>query len=41
MATNATTAEDRRAKLDIHLPDAPMPFGAYVPAFQTGPCQLE
>jgi enamine deaminase RidA (YjgF/YER057c/UK114 family) len=31
-----TTAEDRLAKLNIHLPDAPTPFGAYVPAVQTG-----
>src|SRR3954471_13498435 len=31
-----TTAEDRLAQLDIHLPDAPMPFGAYVPAVRTG-----
>ena len=36
MATNATTAEDRLAKLGSHLPDAPTPFGAYVPAVQTG-----
>jgi enamine deaminase RidA (YjgF/YER057c/UK114 family) len=36
MSTNATTAEDRLAKLAIHLPDAPTPFGAYVPAVQTG-----
>ena len=36
MATNAATAEDRLAKLGIHLPDAPTPFGAYVPAVQTG-----
>ncbi len=36
MATNSTTAEDRLAKLCIHLPDAPTPFGAYVPAVQTG-----
>ena len=35
MATNATTAEERLAKLGIHLPDAPTPFGAYVPAVQT------
>jgi hypothetical protein len=28
MTTNATTAEDRLAKLGIHLPDAPTPFGA-------------
>src|SRR5437867_8343474 len=36
MTTNATTAEDRLAKLGIHLPEAPRPFGAYVPAVQTG-----
>src|SRR5262249_29656880 len=36
MTTNATTAEDRLGKLGIHLPDAPTPFGAYVPAVQTG-----
>jgi enamine deaminase RidA (YjgF/YER057c/UK114 family) len=36
MATNATTAEDRLARLGIQLPDAPTPFGAYVPAVQTG-----
>src|SRR5215470_10766940 len=36
MATNTTTAEDRLARLGIHLPDAPTPFGAYVPAVQTG-----
>jgi enamine deaminase RidA (YjgF/YER057c/UK114 family) len=36
MAKSATTAEDRLAKLGIHLPDAPAPFGAYVPAVQTG-----
>ena len=36
MTTNATTAEDRIAELGIHLPDAPTPFGAYVPAVQTG-----
>ena len=34
--TNATTAEDRLARLGIHLPNAPAPFGAYVPAVQTG-----
>jgi enamine deaminase RidA (YjgF/YER057c/UK114 family) len=36
--TTATTddAEGRLAKLGIHLPDAPMPFGAYVPAVQSG-----
>jgi hypothetical protein len=32
MAINSTTAEDRLAKLGIHVPDAPTPFGAYVPA---------
>src|SRR5215471_9364533 len=36
MTTNATTAEDRLAKLGLHLPGAPTPFGAYVPAVQTG-----
>ena len=36
MTTNATTAEDRLAKLGLQLPDAPTPFGAYVPAVQTG-----
>jgi enamine deaminase RidA (YjgF/YER057c/UK114 family) len=36
MTTNATTAEERLARLGIHLPDAPTPFGAYVPAVQTG-----
>jgi enamine deaminase RidA (YjgF/YER057c/UK114 family) len=36
MTTNAATAEDRLAKLSIHLPEAPTPFGAYVPAVQTG-----
>src|SRR5258708_31016805 len=36
MTTNATTAEDRLARLGIRLPDAPTPFGAYVPAVQTG-----
>jgi len=36
MTTNETTAEDRLARLGIHLPDAPTPFGAYVPAVQTG-----
>ena len=36
VTTNAATAEDRLAKLGIHLPDAPTPFGAYVPAVQTG-----
>ena len=36
MTTNTTTAEDRLAKLGTHLPDAPTPFGAYLPAVQTG-----
>ena len=36
MTTNTTTAEDHLAKLGIQLPDAPTPFGAYVPAVQTG-----
>jgi enamine deaminase RidA (YjgF/YER057c/UK114 family) len=36
MNTNSTTAEDRLAKLGIRLPEAPSPFGAYVPALQTG-----
>src|SRR5262245_60864097 len=36
MTTIATTAEDRLAKLGIHLPEPPAPFGAYVPAVQTG-----
>jgi enamine deaminase RidA (YjgF/YER057c/UK114 family) len=36
MTTNSRTAEDRLAKLGIQLPDAPTPFGAYVPAVQTG-----
>jgi len=36
MTSNSPTAEERLAKLGIHLPDAPMPFGAYVPAVQTG-----
>ena len=36
MTTNETTAEDRLASLGIQLPDAPTPFGAYVPAVHTG-----
>jgi enamine deaminase RidA (YjgF/YER057c/UK114 family) len=36
MATNPTTADDRLAALGIRLPEAPTPFGAYVPAVQTG-----
>jgi enamine deaminase RidA (YjgF/YER057c/UK114 family) len=36
MTTNAKTAEDRLGRLGVHLPDAPTPLGAYVPAVQTG-----
>ena len=36
MKTASTTTEDRLAELGIDLPDAPTPFGAYVPAVQTG-----
>jgi enamine deaminase RidA (YjgF/YER057c/UK114 family) len=36
MPTNATTVEQRLAEHDIHLPEAPTPFGAYVPAVQSG-----
>jgi enamine deaminase RidA (YjgF/YER057c/UK114 family) len=36
MITDAMTAEDRLGKLGIRFPDAPTPFGAYVPAVQTG-----
>lgn len=36
MATIGATADDRLARLGIHLPDAPTPLGAYVPAVQTG-----
>jgi enamine deaminase RidA (YjgF/YER057c/UK114 family) len=36
MTTTSTAAEDRLAQLGLHLPDAPSPFGAYVPAVQTG-----
>jgi enamine deaminase RidA (YjgF/YER057c/UK114 family) len=36
MTTDATTADDRLARLGIHLPEAPTPFGAYVPVVQTG-----
>ena len=32
MSANSTTVEARLAKLGIELPDAPTPFGAYVPA---------
>jgi hypothetical protein len=34
-ATRSAAAADRLAKLGIDLPDAPTPFGAYVPAVQT------
>lgn len=36
MTTNGATGEDRLANLGIRLPEAPTPFGAYVPAVQTG-----
>ena len=36
MTTTSTAAEDRLAQLGLHLPGAPSPFGAYVPAVQTG-----
>jgi enamine deaminase RidA (YjgF/YER057c/UK114 family) len=36
MTPGTSTAEDRLAKLGIRLPDPPTPFGAYVPAVQTG-----
>src|SRR3954452_3135844 len=36
MTMLSTTAEERLAGLGIHLPDAPAPFGAYVPAVRTG-----
>src|SRR5262245_5781078 len=36
MTMNTTTAEDRLGKLGVRLPAAPTPFGAYVPAVQTG-----
>ena len=36
MTSDTTTAEGRLAQLGIHLPDAPTPFGAYVPAVRTG-----
>ena len=36
MSTNSTSAEDRLAGLGIQLPEAPTPFGAYVPAVRTG-----
>src|ERR1700742_2255612 len=36
MTTYAIAAEDRLRELGIRLPDASTPFGAYVPAVQTG-----
>ena len=36
MTTTAMTAEDRLSDLGIHLSNAPAPFGAYVPAVQSG-----
>ncbi len=36
MTTNSSAVEDRLAELGIHLPDVSTPFGAYVPALQTG-----
>lgn len=36
MTTVSTTAEGRLALLGIELPEAPTPFGAYVPAVQSG-----
>jgi enamine deaminase RidA (YjgF/YER057c/UK114 family) len=36
MTANTTSADGRLGKLGIDLPDAPAPFGAYVPAVQTG-----
>src|SRR5947209_5171226 len=36
MTTSTVTAEERLGKLGIHLPGAPTPFGAYVPAVRTG-----
>jgi enamine deaminase RidA (YjgF/YER057c/UK114 family) len=36
MSISATSAESRLAKLGLQLPDPPTPFGAYVPAVQTG-----
>jgi enamine deaminase RidA (YjgF/YER057c/UK114 family) len=34
--TTSITAEERVAGLGVRLPDAPTPFGAYVPAVRTG-----
>jgi hypothetical protein len=36
MTTNPTTAEDRLATRGLHLPEAPTPCGASVPAVPTG-----
>ncbi len=36
MTTNVISAEERLTSLGIHLPEAPSPFGSYVPAVQTG-----
>lgn len=36
MIAHLTTAEDRLTTLGIQLPDAPTPFGAYVPTVQSG-----
>ena len=36
MTSDTTAAENRLRELGIHLPGAPTPFGAYVPAVQTG-----
>ena len=36
MTSDTAAAEDRLRELGVHLPDAPTPFGAYVPAVQTG-----
>jgi enamine deaminase RidA (YjgF/YER057c/UK114 family) len=36
MSSNSPIAEDRLIALGISLPEAPKPFGAYVPAVQTG-----
>ena len=36
MTTKSTNAEERLIELGVHLPAAPTPFGAYVPAVLTG-----
>ena len=36
MTSDTTTTEGRHRDLGMHLPDAPTPFGAYMPAVQTG-----